>query len=32
MAAIRSVLDKDAFARAWDEGRALTEDEAAAQT
>ena len=32
MAAIRSKLDEDAFARAWDEGRALTEDEAAAQT
>ena len=32
MAAIRSKLDEDAFARVWDEGRALTEDEAAAQT
>jgi predicted ATPase len=30
--AVRSALDEEAFARAWEEGLALTEDEAAAQT
>jgi predicted ATPase/class 3 adenylate cyclase len=32
LAAIRNELDEETFARAWDEGRALTEDEAAAQS
>jgi predicted ATPase len=32
VAAIRSELDDDAFARAWEDGQALTEEEAAAQT
>ena len=32
LAAIRSELDEEAFARAWGEGSALTEEEAAAQT
>jgi predicted ATPase len=32
LAAIRNELDDEAFARAWDEGSMLTEDEAAAQT
>jgi predicted ATPase len=32
LAAIRSELDDETFARAWDEGSALTEEEAAAQT
>jgi predicted ATPase len=31
-AAIRNELDDEAFARAWEEGQALTEEEAAAQT
>jgi predicted ATPase len=32
LAAIRDELDEEAFARAWEEGHALTEDEAAALT